>query len=132
MTRVWPVLLLILAVTALAFTWPKEPARAQMLAFASPMDTAAPGRIWRIQADLARNVESWQGVGDCRSPRRAHAALKPVLARWLGGRMTDRPNQRLARWGYHSGDIWHETQVIDGQSQCRAGFRRVIAFADFR
>lgn len=132
MTRVWPVLLLILAVMALALSWPRAPARAQMLAFASPMDAAAPGRVRRIQADLARNVESWQGGSDCRSPSRARAALKPVLARWLGGRMTDRPNQRLARWGYHSGDIWYEAQVINGQSQCRAGFRRVIAFADFR
>lgn len=131
MARTWPALLLILAMVALVLL-PRETARAQMLAFASPMDAGSTDRLMRVEADLARNVESWQGTRDCRSPDRARAALKPVLARWLGGRMTDRPRQRLARWGYHSGDIWHETQVIGGQPQCRAGFRRVIAFADFR
>ncbi|ESZ86332.1 MAG: hypothetical protein Q27BB25_14580 [Blastomonas sp. CACIA14H2] len=132
MARTWPVLLLILAVAALVLVLPRQTARAQMLAFASPMDAASQGRVRRVQSDLARHVESWQGARDCHAPARARAALKPVLARWLGGRMTDRPTERLARWGYHSGDIWHEAQVIGGQPQCRAGFRRVIAFADFR
>ncbi len=132
MARTWPVLLLLLAVLALALAIPRDTARAQMLAFASPMEANAAGRVQRVQADLARNVESWQGRRDCRSPRRARAALKPVLARWLGHRMTDRPHNRLARWGYHSGDIWHEAQIVDGQQQCRAGFRRIIAYADFR
>jgi len=132
MARTWLVLLLFLAVAALALMVPRETARAQRLEFASPRDKSFNGSAQRVQADLARNVESWQGARDCRSPARARAALKPVLAQWLGRRMTDRPMQRLARWGYHSGDIWHEAQVIDGQPHCRAGFRRVIAFAEFR
>lgn len=132
MTRTWLVLLLILAVAALALMVPRETARAQRLEFASPRDKSLNGSVQRVQADLARNVDSWQGARDCRSPARARAALKPVLAQWLGRRMTDRPMQRLARWGYHSGDMWHEAQVIDGQPHCRAGFRRVIAFAEFR
>lgn len=132
MARTWLVLLLILAVAALALMVPRETARAQRLEFTSPSDTAFKGSVERVQADLARNVDSWQGARDCRSPARARAALKPVLAQWLGRRMTDRPMQRLARWGYHSGDMWHEAQVIDGQPHCRAGFRRVIAFAEFR
>lgn len=132
MARIWPVLLLFLAATALALILPRETARAQRLAFSSPMDSSRPGRVRRVQADLARHVESWQGSRDCRAPARARAALKPVLARWLGGRMTDRPHQKLARWGYHSGEIWHEAQAFDNRSWCRAGFRRVIAFADFR
>lgn len=133
MARTWPFVLLVLAMTALALTLPREPVRAQMLAFSSSADSAdRPGKVNRVEADLARNVESWMGGRDCRAPARARAALKPVLARWLGGRMTDRPHQRLARWGYHSGDVWHETQTVGGQRQCRAGFRRVIAFAEFR
>ena len=132
MARTWLVLLLILAVAALAFMVPRETARAQRLEFASPRDKSFNGSVQRVQADLARNVDSWQGARDCRSPARARAALKPILAQWLGRRMTDRPMQRLARWGYHSGDIWHEAQVIDGQPHCRAGFRRVIVFAEFR
>lgn len=133
MARTWLVLLLILAVAALALMLPRETVRAQMLAFSSPAGPVdRPGNVHRVQADLARNVESWMGTRDCRAPARARAALKPVLARWLGGRMTDRPHQRLARWGYHSGDVWHEAQTVGGQPQCRAGFRRVIAFAEFR
>lgn len=132
MARTWLVLLLILAVAALALMVPRETARAQRLEFASPRDKSLNGSVQRVQADLARNVDSWQGARDCRSPARARAALKPALAQWLGRRMTDRPMQRLARWGYHSGDMWHEAQVIDGQPHCRAGFRRVIAFAEFR
>ena len=132
MARTWPVLVLLVAMMALALSGPRESARAQLLAFASPVHAPASGRVRRVEADLARSVESWQGSQDCRSTERARAALKPVLARWLGSRMTDRPRQRLARWGYHSGDIWHESQTIAGRSQCRAGFRRVIAFADFR
>lgn len=132
MARTWLVLLLILAVAVLSLGWLSEPARAQLLAFASPSNSAFKGSVQRVQADLARNVDSWQGKADCRSPARARAALKPVLAQWLGSRMTDRPMQRLARWGYHSGDVWHEAQLVDGRSRCRAGFRRVIAFADFR
>lgn len=132
MARTWLVLLLILAVAALALMVPRGTARAQRLEFASPSDTALKGSVHHVQADLARNVDSWHGARDCGSPARARAALKPALAQWLGRRMTDRPMQRLARWGYHSGEIWHEAQVIDGQPQCRAGFRRVIAFAEFR
>jgi hypothetical protein len=132
MARTWLVLLLLLAVAALALLLPRETVRAQRLEFASPMNASTADRVRRVEADLARHVESWQGARDCRSPARARAALKPVLAQWLGRRMTDRPMQRLARWGYHSGDMWHEAQVIDGQPHCRAGFRRVIAFAEFR
>lgn len=133
MARTWPVVLLVLAMSALALMLPRETVRAQMLAFSSPVDAAKrPAMVHRVEADLARNVESWMGSRDCRAPARARAALKPVLARWLGGHMTDRPHQRLARWGYHSGDIWHEAQTVGGQPQCRAGFRRVIAFAEFR
>lgn len=133
MARTWPVVLLVLAMAALALMLPRDTARAQMLAFSSPVDAAErSAKVQRVQADLARNVESWVGDRDCRAPARARAALKPVLAHWLGGRMTDRPHQRLARWGYHSGDVWHETQTVGGQPQCRAGFRRVIAFAEFR
>ena len=129
----WPVMLLVLAVSALGLAWPHDPVRARKLAFASPVHAAgSEGRVQRVQTDLARNVESWRGTRDCRSPQRARAALKPVLARWLGMRMTDRPRQKLARWGYHSGDIWHEQRTIDGQPQCSGGFRRIIAFADFR
>ncbi len=132
MARTWLAMLALLSVAALALVLPREVARAEMLAFSSLLDTAAKDRVQRIEADLARHVESWQGSRDCRAASRARAALKPVLGRWLGGRMTDRPHQRLARWGYHSGDVWHEIQIIDGRSQCRAGFRRVIAFAEFR
>lgn len=133
MARIWPALLLFLtAAMALVVALPRDTAQAGRLAFASPVHSTSPGRVQRVQSDLARAVESWRGNRDCHAPQRARRALKPVLARWLGSRMTDQPRRRLARWGYHSGDIWHEDRVVDGQPQCSAGFRRVIAFAEFQ
>ena len=132
MTRAWLSLLLPIAAVLLAVAWPREPVRAERLSFASPMRAAPPGVPARVQADLARRIDVWHGIGDCRSPRRARAALIPVLSHWLGARTTERPTKRLAQWGYHSGDIWHEDRVIDGQRKCSGGFRKVIAFADFR
>lgn len=127
-------LLLILAVGLLALAWPRHHVQAQALSYASPVHAAntrrPPGRL-RVTADLARTIDSWKGQRDCQSPTRARAALKPVLARWLGGRVTGRPSRRLVRWGYHSGDVWHEDRIIEGQAHCIAGFRKVIAFADF-
>jgi len=46
------------------------------------------------------------GVGACNSNRRAHAALKPARARWLGSQMVARPSGKPTRWRYHSGDVW--------------------------
>lgn len=132
MTRPWLSLVLPIAALLLALAWPRQTARAEPLSFASPMHSAPPGKSVRVKADLARRIDVWHGKDDCRSPGRARAALTPVLSRWLGTRMTERPAKRLAQWGYHSGDIWHEDRVIDGQRQCSGGFRRVIAFADFR
>lgn len=132
MVRPRPVLVMLFAGLVLALNGPGENARAQALAFASPLHSTAPGKLHRIEADLARHVESWEGKADCRSTRRARAALKPAMARWLGAQMMERPSRRLARWGYHSGILWDEAQVFGGEARCRAGFRRVIAFADFR
>lgn len=123
-----------LPITALLFglTWPSHMARAHPLAFESPVQEAAHGRKVRVQADLARQVESSKGGADCQSPHRARTALTPVLSRWLGARMTERPTKRLAQWGYHSGNLWHEDRIVDGRPRCSGGFRKVIAFADFR
>lgn len=131
MARNWPLMALLLMGLVLATAWPRGSARAEPLAFSSSRQTASPGRVRQVQADLARNVESWQGA-DCRSPRKARAALRPALANWLGRRMIDRPGQKLVRWGYHSGDIWHEERLVARKRQCRAGFRRLIVFAEFR
>lgn len=130
MARKWPLIALLVTALMLTLAWPRGSARAEPLAFSSPRQTASTGRIRHVQADLARSVESWQGT-DCRSPRKARAALRPALASWLGRRMIDRPGQRLVRWGYHSGDIWHEERMVARERQCRAGFRRLIVFADF-
>ena len=135
MARPWLTLLLPLAALGFALAWPRETARAEMLTFASPMqssDRHDRAAMMRVQADLARTVESWQGERDCSSPVRARAALRPVLANWLGARTTERPSKRLAQWGYHSGDVWHETRTVDGRTRCSGGFRRVIVYADFR
>ncbi len=125
-------LLLPLAALPLALAWPGAPAQAEMLAFASPAQAAAGGDRVRVQADLARKVDIWHGSSDCRSRRRAHAALMPALSQWLGARLTERPTKRLAQWGYHSGDVWNEDRRVDGKPQCMGGFRKLIAYADFR
>ncbi len=132
MTRPWLSLLLLLAALMLVLTWPREPARAEPLAFKSPMYSAPGGKPVRVKADLARRIDVWHGKADCRSPHRARAALMPILSHWLGARTTERPSKRLAQWGYHSGDIWNEDRVIDGEPRCSGGFRKVIAYADFR
>ncbi|PXW77668.1 hypothetical protein C7451_104163 [Blastomonas natatoria] len=131
MARKWPLLALLLMGSILTLAWPRGSARAEPLAFSSPRHTAGTGRIRHVQADLARTVESWQGT-DCHSPGKARAALRPALANWLGYRMIDRPGRQLVRWGYHSGDIWHEVRIVARKRQCRAGFRRLIVFAEFR
>jgi len=46
------------------------------------------------------------GTFACNSNRRAHAALKPARARWLGSQMVARPSGKPTRWRYHSGDVW--------------------------
>lgn len=132
MTRPWLSLLLLLAALMSILTWPREPARAELLLFASRLQTAPRGTSVRVKADLARRIDVWHGSSDCRSPRRARAALMPILSHWLGARTTERPSQQLAQWGYHSGDIWNEDRVIDGLPRCSGGFRKVIAYADFR
>ncbi|WP_152414532.1 hypothetical protein [Blastomonas sp. AAP53] len=134
MTRSGLSLLLILTACLLVLAWPRHDVHAHRLSYASPVHAADKGRRagrLRVQTDLARTIDSWQGRRDCQSSGRARAALRPVLARWLGGRVTDRPSLRLVRWGYHSGDVWHEDRIIEGQARCIAGFRKVIAFADF-
>ncbi|WP_033924044.1 hypothetical protein [Sphingomonas sp. 35-24ZXX] len=132
MTRAWLSLLLLIMAVLLVVAWPRHAAQAEMLAFASPRQSSPSGKPVRVKADLARRIDVWHGKDDCRSPDRARAALTPILSQWLGTRMTERPSRQLAQWGYHSGDIWHEDRVIDGKRQCSGGFRRVIAYADFR
>jgi len=108
------------------------PAQAQMLSFRSADHDIVSGKRTRVQADLARNIESWHGTRACNTQGRARLALKPAVARWLGGQTVAQPRKRLAQWGYHSGDIWVEQRVVDGKPSCTAGFRKLIAFADFR
>lgn len=86
----------------------------------------------QVKADLARSVESWRGRRSCGSPARAHNALRPVIARWLGTQAMARPGRVLAHWGYHSGQIWLENRIVGGKPFCSAGFRKVIAYAKFR
>lgn len=131
MARNWLPRVLLAGALMLVLALPPWPARGEPLAFSSPRQTAISGQVRYVQADLARSVESWRGA-DCRSPRKARIALRPALANWLGYRMIDRPGRRLVRWGYHSGDIWHEKGMAASERHCRAGFRRLIVFAEFR
>jgi hypothetical protein len=132
MTRMWIGLALFMASLLIALTVPARQVDAQMLAFHSASNTRTDSPNSRIQADLARRVESWQGTRDCAANSRARSAVKPVLAHWLGTQMMAHPGRKLGAWGYHSGDIWAEDRVIDGKPVCSAGFRKLIAYADFR
>lgn len=126
------IILAMFAAALLAASAAQTPtANAQMLSFRSTGDAPGSGRRTRVQADLARKVDSWQGVRDCGSAARARAALNPVLVRWLRAQTDARPGRRLALWGYHSGDIWTENRIADGKPACSAGFRKVIAYAVF-
>lgn len=115
----------------IALAVPAPMASAQMLSFRSPPHASGTGRRVRVQADLARRVASWQGSRACASARLARSALKPVVAQWLGTQMMANPGKTLTQWGYHSGDIWVENHTVDGVHRCRAGFRKLIAFAEF-
>lgn len=132
MARMEIVLAMLASALLAASAVPAPTAHAQMLSFRSPGDVTSGGKRTRVQADLARRVDSWQGARDCASASRARAALKPVLARWLRVQTEARPGRKLALWGYHSGDIWTEHRIADGKPACSAGFRRLIAYAEFR
>lgn len=132
MTRLWIGLTLLATTSLISLTVPAREGNAQMLAFQSASHSADRGTGSRIQADLARQVESWHGIRGCTEPSRARSALKPALARWLGRQVMARPGRKLALWGYHSGDVWTEDRIADGKPACSAGFRKLIAYADFR
>ncbi len=126
-------LALAFAMALIALPGPPGRVDAQMLAFRSTGgDADTVGKRKRVQADLARQVESWRGGSGCAATARARAALKPVFARWLGAQTIAHPDRKLAGWGYHSGDIWTESRTVDGKRACSAGFRKLIAYAEFR
>lgn len=111
---------------------PPGRADAQMLAFRSADGTAGSTlKTKRIRADLAREIESWSGTHACESHARARSALKPAFTRWLGAQTVAHPGRKLSAWGYHSGDIWTESRIVDGKRTCSAGFRKLIAYAEF-
>ncbi|GGB58573.1 hypothetical protein GCM10010833_11670 [Blastomonas aquatica] len=114
-----------------ALAGPALQLHAQTLSFRSTDHASGSGRHVRLQADLARRVESWQASRTCASARLARSALKPAVAQWLGTQMMANPGKTLTQWGYHSGDIWVENHMVDGVQRCRAGFRKLIAFAEF-
>jgi hypothetical protein len=140
MARIW--LSLALGASALAMLLPcASPTALQAQTVAAPSkplsyhvieQSTGRGETTRVQADLARMIESWQGADGCDTPQRARQALRPVVTRWLEQQKAARPRQRIAAWGYHSGDVWSEYRVVDGKPQCSAGFRKLIAYANFR
>lgn len=132
MTRLWIGLAMFATLVLVALAVPAWQGRAQMLAYRSPGSMPATASVIRVEADLARKVESWHGASACASPARARSALAPVLARWLGGQVMAHPGKTLIQWGYRSGDVWSENRIVDGRPGCSAGFRRLIAHADFR
>lgn len=131
MARIWLSVALCASALSLVVSVGGQPLHAQMLAFSSAQPAESKGKTTRVQTDLARNIESWQDATGCQSPERARRAIEPVVARWLGRQTASRPGQRLAGWGYHSGDIWFENRTLDGRMRCSAGFRKLIAYADF-
>lgn len=137
MTRLWIGLTLFVTALLIALVLPAWQVRAQKLEFHSQNQSPqnhflAAGQPSRVEVDLARRIESWQGTRTCASGNRARLALKPVFAHWLGLQMMAHPGKTLALWGYHSGDIWAEDRIADGKPRCSAGFRKLIAYAEFR